>query len=154
MQFKITQCFGLPSFFSTGSCAEFNFKSLHRLNSLSLASPACNDKELSERSQIYEALQEHSHIVAHYFDLRTQAYVKHVMRPVFGVDAYWYRHEFAKSRGIIPWHGLCWRSDRQPYAFLFDAVNEGLTHSKCTEKLAIWATSFHMTASHPLVRST
>jgi hypothetical protein len=47
--------------------------------------------------------------VAQYFDLWTQSYFKNVMSPAFGVSAYWYRQEFAKSRGMVHWHGLCWR---------------------------------------------
>ena len=119
VQFKINQGCGLPSFFSTGSCAEFHFRPLHRLISLFLYSPVCNPKDLTDKTQLYEALQENTHIVAHYFDLRTQSYFRQIMGPVFGVDTYWYRQEFAKARGMINWHGLCWRSDKQPHPLLF-----------------------------------
>ena len=44
------------------------------------------------------------------------------MSPTFGVSAYWYRQEFAKSRGMVHWHGLCWRSDREPHNLLHNAI--------------------------------
>ena len=63
---------------------------------LFLDSPVCKSKDLTDRTQLYQAFQENTHIVAHYFDLRTQSYFKQVMGPVFGVDTCWYRQEFAK----------------------------------------------------------
>ena len=59
----------------------------------------------------FKAVQENSHVVVNYFDLRTQSYHKKVLKPVFGVSNYWYRYEFAKSRGQIHWHHLSWRDD-------------------------------------------
>jgi hypothetical protein len=64
---------------------------------------------------MFTAVQENSHIVADFFDRRTQNYFTEVMAPIFGVDTYWYRQEFSKSRGMIHWHGLCWRSDHEPH---------------------------------------
>jgi hypothetical protein len=47
------------------------------------------------------------------------------MSPAFGVSAYWYRQEFATSTGMVHWHvhwhGLCWRSDREPHNLLHNA---------------------------------
>jgi hypothetical protein len=40
-------------------------------------------------------LQKNTHIVAQYFDLKTQSYLKNVMSPAFGVSTYWHRQEFA-----------------------------------------------------------
>lgn len=37
------------------------------------------------------------------------------MGPLFRVDTYWYRQEFAKSRRMSHLHGLCWRSHKQPH---------------------------------------
>ena len=72
------------------------------------------------------------------------------MSPVFGVDAFWYRQEFAKSRGMIHWHGLCWRPDREPHNLLFEAVSQGLSDPEIADKLATWASDqFGMSASHP-----
>ena len=69
----------------------------------------------------FKAVQENTHVVVSYFDLRTQAYHEKVLKPVFGVSDYWYRYEFAKSRGQIHWHQLSWRDDRQPHQLLHEA---------------------------------
>lgn len=72
------------------------------------------------------------------------------MGPVFGVDSYWYRQEFAKSRGMVHWHGLCWRSDREPHDLLHQAITAGLSEEECTDKLSLWASeNFGLTANHP-----
>lgn len=52
------------------------------------------------------------------------------MGPVFGVESFWYRQEFAKSRGMIHWHGLCWRSDREPHVLLNEAIKMGYQMKK------------------------
>ena len=106
--------------------------------------------DLDDRSKLFQALQANSHIVGKYFDLRTQCYFEEVMKPVFGVDTYWYRQEFAKSRGMIHWHGLCWRKDREPHNLLHTSLQEGLSDEDSAKRLAEWATSeLAMTASHP-----
>lgn len=113
VQFKINEGKGLPSFFTTGSCAEFHFKPLKRLLSMYISQTTGSSVDLNDKNILFKTLQENTHIVGQYFDLRTQSYFKNVMGPVFGVDSYWYRQEFAKSRGMVHWHGLCWRSDRE-----------------------------------------
>ena len=52
-------------------------------------------------------------------------YQEKVLKPVFGVSDYWYRYEFAKSRGQIHWHQLSWRDDRQPHQLLHEAREDG-----------------------------
>ena len=147
IQFKIFEGAGLHSNFTTGSCAEFHFKPLHRLISLYTQSSTGNAVDTSNRTELSEALQQNTHIVEHYFDLQTQSYFKNVMAPVY---AYWYRQEFAKSRGMVHWHGLCWRSDKQSHQFLFHAVKRGFSDDNCVEKLAQWAESnCVITAMHP-----
>jgi hypothetical protein len=112
IQFKINEGHGLPSFFTTGSCAEFYFKPLQRLLSMYIKETTGKNVNLDDHNQMFTAVQENSHIVADFFDRRTQNYFTGVMAPIFGVDTYWYRQEFSKYRGMIHWHGLCWRSDR------------------------------------------
>ena len=150
IQYKINQGDGLPSYFCTASCAEFHFKPLHRLLSMYIEATTGKPVDLSDRNQLFQALQHNTHIVAKYFDLRTQSYFKEVMSPVFNVNAYWYRQEFAKSRGMVHWHGLCWRSDKQPHQLLFEAVQNGLSDDNCANRLAQWAEkNIGMTALHP-----
>jgi hypothetical protein len=108
------------------------------------------DPDLSDNSKLFDALQNNTHIVAHYFDIRTQNYFSDVMSPAFGVTTFWYRQEFAKSRGMVHWHDLFWRSDREPHNLLSKAIEEGLSYSDCSARLADWAvTEFGLTASHP-----
>ena len=101
VQWNITEGNGLPSIFVTASCAEFYWRPLIRLLSEFLGKP------LLTKSEIYCAVRDNSHIVTHYFDLRTKSYFKLIMQKLFKVSCYWFRYEFAKSRGQIHFHGLC-----------------------------------------------
>ena len=150
VQFQLNEGNGLPSFFATGSCAEYHFKPLKRLLKMYVYEITGSEPDLENRSTLFSVLQENTHIVAHYFDLRTHCYFSEVMKKVFGVESFWYRQEFAKSRGMVHWHGLCWRSDRQPHNLLNEALNIGLSESDAADKLSQWAqNNFAMTASHP-----
>lgn len=150
VQFKINEGKGLPSFFTTGRCAEFHFKPLKRLLSIYISQTTGSSVDLNDKNILFKTLQENTHIVGQYFDLRTQSYFKNVMGPVFGVDSYWYRQEFAKSRGMVHWHGLCWRSDREPHDLLHQAITAGLSEEECADKLSLWASeNFGLTANHP-----
>ncbi|CAG2185621.1 unnamed protein product [Mytilus edulis] len=131
IQYQINDKKGLPAFFTTGSCAEYHFKPLRRLLSLYLKETSGTDIDLSDRSKLFEALQKNTHIVAKYFDLRTNDYFHDVMSPAFGVTTYWYRQEFAKSRGMVHWHGLCWRSDREPHNLINECIEKGLSNAEC-----------------------
>ena len=66
-------------------------------------------------------MQENTHVVVNYFDLRTQSYHEKGLKPVFGVSDYWYQYDFAKSRGQIHWYQLSWREDIQPHQLLHQA---------------------------------
>ena len=150
IQFQINEGKGLPSFFTTGSCAEYHFKPLRRLLEMYVLETTGSAVDLSDRNNLFQTLQSNTHIVAQYFDLRTTSYFNTVMRPVFGVETFWYRQEFAKSRGMVHWHGLCWRGDREPHNLLFDAIKSGLNDEDCAEVLANWAKyEFGLTALHP-----
>lgn len=150
IQFQINEKKGLPSFFTTGSCAEYHFKALKRLLQLYIQQTTGTNINLSDRNTLFKALQKNTHIVAHYFDIRTKSYFETVMGPVFGVESFWYRQEFAKSRGMIHWHGLCWRSDREPHVLLNEAIKNGLSDEESANILSSWAKSqFRMTALHP-----
>ncbi|XP_021371429.1 uncharacterized protein LOC110466321 [Mizuhopecten yessoensis] len=150
IQYQINEGNGLPAFFTTGSCAEFYFKTLHRLLQIYTFETTKEKVDLSNRSTLFSVLQANAHVVAHYFELRTQNYFKEVMGPVFKVNTYWYRQEFAKSRGMVHWHGLCWRSDREPHNLMSSLIEKGLSDDDCAEHLSQWAKSnFGMTACHP-----
>lgn len=71
------------------------------------------------------------------------------MKNLFGVEHFWYRYEFAKSRGMIHWHGLCSRENREPRNLLYQAVMDSLPDSEIALELSNWAKDvFGMTASH------
>ena len=124
IDFQINNGNGLPSFFSTGSCAEYHFKPLRRLLEKYIHDTTGENADLNDRDQLFKALQTNTHIVGHYFDLRTQCYFQEFMGPVFGIDTYWYIQEFAKSKGMIHWHGLCWRTDKEPHNLMYDAIKK------------------------------
>ena len=98
----------------------------------------------------FKAVQENTHVVVSYFDLRTQAYHEKVLKPVFVVSDYWYHYEFAKSRGQIHRHQLSWRDDRQPHQPLHKAREDNCSETEYEARLSQWADeNFAMTALHP-----
>ncbi|CAH3193199.1 unnamed protein product, partial [Porites evermanni] len=151
VEFMVNEKHGLPSFFMTGSCAEFYFPPLRRLLEEYILQTTGEEVHLAEDSNArFKAVQENTHVVVSYFDLRTQAYHEKVLKPVFGVSDYWYRYEFAKSRGQIHWHQLSWREDRQPHQLLHEAREDGCEEEEYAARLSQWADeTFAMTALHP-----
>ena len=132
------------------SCADYHFKPLKRLLNIYIKQATSTALNLSDHNIMFKALKENSNIVAHYFDCRTTAYFKQVMGSVFGVYAYWYRQEFAISRDMSHWHGLYWKTDRDPHNLLYNATHEGFSGDECAQILSDWATkNFQMTANHP-----
>ena len=121
------------------SCAEFYFPQLNILQTT-------GEVSLAEDSNArYKAVQENTYGVVKYFDLPTQSYHDKVLKPVFGVSDYWYRYEFAKSRGQIHWHQLGWREDRQAHELLNQARED-----ECAAKLNQWVDeNLSMRALHP-----
>ena len=91
IQFEITEGQGLPAFFTTGRCAGYYFKYLMILLEKFPSLTTGNSADLSNRNLLFKVLQQNTHKVSYYFDLRTQAYFNLVMGPAFGVDTYWYK---------------------------------------------------------------
>ena len=151
VEFMVNEKHGLPSFFMTRSCAEFYFPPLRRLQEEYILQTKGEEVNLAEDSNArFKAVQENTHVVVSYFDLRTQAYHEKVLKPVFGVSDYWYRYEFVKSRGQIHWHQLSWREDRQPHQLLHEAREDGCEEEEYAARLSQWADeTFAMTALHP-----
>ena len=151
IEFMVNEKLGLPSFFMTGSCAEFYFPPLRRLLEkyiLQTTGEAVN--LLEDNNARFKAVQENTHVVVSYFDVRTQCYHEKIVKDVFGVSDYWYRYEFAKSRGQIHWHQLSWRGDREPHQLLHNAREDECTDDEYVTRLSTWAEeSFAMSALHP-----
>ena len=66
IQYQINEGKGLPAFFTTGSCAEYHFKPLSRLLQMYVKETSGSDIDLSDRTKLFETLQQNTHIVAHY----------------------------------------------------------------------------------------
>ncbi|CAH3045001.1 unnamed protein product [Porites lobata] len=129
VEFMVNEKRGLPSFFMTGSCAEFYFPPLRRLLEEYILQTKGEEVNLAEDSNArFKAAQENTHVVVIYFDLRTQAYHEKILKPVFGVSDYWHRYEFVKSR----------------------AREDGCEEEEYAARLRQWADeTFAMTALHP-----
>ena len=86
VQFQINEGEGLPSFFATGSCAEYHFKALRRLLEKYMFETSGKPVDLKDHNTLFGVLQQNTHIFSHYFDLRTQSFFTNVMGPAFSVD--------------------------------------------------------------------
>jgi hypothetical protein len=71
-----------------------------------------------------KAVDLNAHMVTHYFAARVEDYLSHVLTPEFGLDDYWYRCEFAPSRGAIHIHLYGWDKILDNLAELLDPVVE------------------------------
>ena len=77
----------------TGSCAEFYFPPLRKILQQYILQTSGREVDLAEESSArFKAVQENTHVVVKYFDLRTQCYHEKVLKPVFGfgVCDHWY----------------------------------------------------------------
>jgi hypothetical protein len=86
IKFQINETNGLPSFFTTASCAEYHFKTLRRILHGYTLETSGTDMDLTNRNNLFQVLQQNTHIVSLYFDLRTKAYFDLVMCLALGVD--------------------------------------------------------------------
>ena len=87
-------------------------------------------------------------LVQEFFQTRLEMYIKEVLAPVFGVKHYWYRLEFAKSRGQIHFHMFAISADKQPHRLLHEMKGSG--DQEKAGALAAWAWgSLSLTAMHP-----
>ena len=83
-----------------------------------------------------------------FFQQRLELYIKYVLIPVFGARRYWYRYEFAKSRGQINFHMCAICGDEQPHRLLHELRGGGA--QEAADALASWAWgSLALTATHP-----
>jgi hypothetical protein len=107
----------------------------------------------------FKAVNDYASIVVQFFQLRMEIYCQTVLGDALGINHYWFRYEFAKSRGQIHWHLFGIRGDRQPHCLLYAVAKEqvasgGLTVEEASEQvaaqLAQWcADALALTATHP-----
>jgi hypothetical protein len=75
---KVMDC---HHFFKTGSCAEFYFKPLKRILSIYIKETTGTEINLEDPNILLKAIQDNSHIVADFFERRTQFFFNEIMRP-------------------------------------------------------------------------
>lgn len=87
-------------------------------------------KDLSDFSVLFDVLQNNTHIVAQYFDIRTQNYFHDVMSPAFGID-----------KNLLSLGEWCTDTvfagyDKEPHALLSKVLEEGLSYADCAKHLS------------------
>jgi hypothetical protein len=111
----------LPFAFHTGSMAEYHMPGLYLVLEMvmlrwgrveearlchHIATAAQGAAPTSSTTSIHKILLQFPSIQNEFFVLRTEAWFKIVLKEGLGIDDYWYRFEFAKSRGTIHFHAL------------------------------------------------
>lgn len=89
----------------TFSAADMQWEDLHQ-HFLGYSTVATEDDH-TRRKFIWDMVQNHPHIVAHYLDARFRLFKEHVLRPFFGYTDEWSRYEW-QARGSGHLHCLFW----------------------------------------------
>ena len=118
----------LPIAFTTGSMAEYHWRELHRvlydyfiICDLSDEALVCEPLSIGlpvdgkNHNKLRNILIDYTCIVNQFFVIRTNGWFEIVLRQGLGIDDYWYRFEFAKSRGAIHFHGLLFSKMKSDY---------------------------------------
>ena len=122
VQFKVLKGDGLPSFWISGSCAEFHHPAIAKL----LAEAAVLGSSDLSFDDVYAQIigcdvtrrryvRKYHNIVCEYFYLKTKQFFQGLLREAWLILEEFIRFEFAKKRGVIHLHGLVWRGDRRPH---------------------------------------
>jgi ATP-dependent DNA helicase PIF1 len=97
--------------FITLSAADMQWVDLHRHFP---GFPAVTTRDDRFRHQfVWDSVQNHPHIIAHYLLLRFKSFVKHVLQPYLQFTDSWYRFEW-QARGSGHLHCLFWITTRPP----------------------------------------
>ena len=91
--------------FVTFSAADMQWHDLHR-HFPGFADVSTAD-DYTRRRFVWEKVQSHPHVVAHYLVIRFQVFIDRVLRPFLGFTDYWYRFEW-QARGSGHLHCLLW----------------------------------------------
>ncbi|KAK3933210.1 hypothetical protein KUF71_017471 [Frankliniella fusca] len=94
---------GLPTIFTTLSCADGHWEDLYKI----LTSDDIST--LSERDR-RKLVQDNPHIVDSFFDYRVNSFIKKVLQVHYKITDYWYRIEY-QHRGSPHIHGVFWIQD-------------------------------------------
>ena len=97
--------------FVTFSAADMQWQDLHRHFPGWADVATANDH--TRRKFVWDRVQDHPHLIAHYLVIRFHAFMDHVLRPLLGFTDYWYRFEW-QDRGSGHLHCLFWIPDAPP----------------------------------------
>ncbi len=106
VKFKAWKKDGLPTFFLTGSCAEFHWTPLIKLLQSHLEQNGDDTDIVNDLVARRRVVKQYSNVVCTFFHLKTVAFIEEVLKPVYGVSDYYIRFEYAASRGQIHFHML------------------------------------------------
>ena len=137
---------GLPSFFITLSCAEYQWPDIKRLI-LDHHKKAGTTPPDFQKESFPKIINDHSLIVQEYFMLRVQIWLRTVGKEIFKIKHHWLRYEFAPTRGQIHAHMLLITDHMKVHETCYELRND-------KEQLAAYISnwmqdSFGMTASVP-----
>ena len=150
INYHVEQGNGAPMFFITLSCAEHYWPDIFRLIKERMELGGLDSSECySGSKQASTLLNECSLVVQEHFQLRVETWLKCVGKPVFGIDHYWVRFEFAPGRGQIHAHLLAVSNHMEVYEGCYqDLQDPSDGEEKRALRLAKWAsTRYGMTAS-------
>jgi hypothetical protein len=91
--------------FVTFSAADMQWHDLHR-HFPGFADVSTAD-DYTRCRFVWEKVQSHPHVIAHYLVIRFQVFIDRVLRPFLGFTDYWYRFEW-QARGSGHLHCLLW----------------------------------------------
>ena len=151
VKFMVWKGSGLPSFFLTGSCAEFHWTPLIKLLQELLRANGDHTDIVNDLVARRRVVKQYSNVVCKYFHLKTQSYIEDVLGPVYGVVDHYIRFEYAASRGQIHFHMLAYRMDRKPHGILQEGVESGSTKDRAAWEADVgkWFEQLGFTAEHP-----
>jgi len=141
---------GAPMFFITLSCAEHYWPDIFRLIKEKLEDAGLDSSECFYGSKKASTLlNEYSLIVQEYFQLRVEAWLRLVGKPLFGIKHHWVRFEFAPGRGQIHAHMLCVSDHIEIYEKCYEDLKDAKEgETKRARRLSEWASKkYGLTAS-------
>lgn len=134
---------GAPSFFITLSCAEYHWEDIKRLVKERMRYEGLCESNYDEDKHV-KHVNDYSLVVQEYFQLRVQHWLDTVGKEVFGIKSYWYRFEFAPSRGQIHVHMLAHATTTEVMEMFYRLRNDKKEQAKFLQE---WVRkSFNMSA--------
>jgi hypothetical protein len=151
MQYHVEKGHGAPTFFMTLSCAEYFWPDVTHLlkERFKLAGLNPDDVRPGKGGNLIQLCNEYSIVIQDYFQQRVKLWLDLVGKPIYGIQHYWVRYEFAPNRGQIHTHLIAISSDND---VLYDAAHHAYKmddgEKLRAEILAQWAEGrFGLTAT-------